>query len=185
MSSRTGNVILGEDILDQAKENIVKSYKTEEKVAEQIAIGAVKYSFLKTGLAQEIAFDLKESISLEGNSGPYLQYTVARCNSVISKGRTLKPERVYKGPTLISEELTVLRKLSQFQEIIATAAKNYSPNILCEYLYSLASKYNTFYNKHKIIGSENETFRVNLTKGAGQVLKNGLNLLGISAPEKM
>ena len=192
MSSRTGNVILGEDILDQAKEKILESYKINSEIAEKIAVGAVNYSFLKSELAQEIAFDLKESISLEGNSGPYLQYTVARCNSVIQKTtykvrnpKGLRVPNLQDLPELTGKELSVLRKLSQFQEIITIAAKSYSPNILCEYLYSLASKYNTFYTKHKIIGSENESFRVLLTQGTGQVLKNGLKLLGIEAPERM
>jgi len=183
MSSRSGNVILGEDILNEAKENIIKNYKTKGEIAEQVAVAAVKYSFLKTGLNQDIAFDLNESISLEGNSGPYLQYTYARSQSVLSKS---KKSAKFKTPdTLEEEELVILRKLSQFQEIIIDATKNYSPNVLCTYLYDLASKFNTFYNKHKIIGSENEDFRILLTFGVGQVLKNGLNLLGIDSPERM
>ncbi len=183
MSSRTGNVILGESILDQAKENILKSYKIDDVTAEKIAVGAVKYSFLKSGLGQEIAFDLKESISLEGNSGPYLQYTIARCNSVVARGNVVNLN--LEPLTLNPVELSVLRKLSLFGEIISTATKNYSPNILCNYLYELASKYNTFYNAEKIIGGENEEFKLLLTKSTAQVLKNGLNLLGIQSPEKM
>ncbi|KKP39852.1 MAG: arginyl-tRNA synthetase [Candidatus Woesebacteria bacterium GW2011_GWC2_33_12] len=201
MSSREGTVIYIDDLLDEAKRkvnNILQSsdFNDQEKeiISEKVGIGAVKYSILKVSRLQDVSFDLKESISLEGNSGPYIQYTVARCNSVVSKGRTLKPEYKVRNPKdlrvpnleeLQEEELAILRKLSQFTEIISIAAKSYSPNILCEYLYSLASKYNTFYNKHKIIKSENETFRILLTKGTGQVLKNGLNLLGISVPEKM
>lgn len=184
MSSRTGNVILGEAILDEAKENILKSYKTEDETAEKIAVGAVKYSFLKNGLSQDISFDLKESISLEGNSGPYLQYTVARTNSVLGKAGSANGFDVTDSE-LNAEELSVLRTLSRFSGVIATAAKSYSPNLLCNYLYDLAQKYNGFYNKHKILESDNEDFRVELTKGVGQVLKNGLNLLGIEAPEKM
>lgn len=190
MSSRTGNVVLGESILDQAKETILSSYKVDEETAEKIAIGAVKYSFLKSGLDQEIAFDLKESISLDGNSGPYLQYTVARCNSVMQKAPTLKGVTL-KGLTLSEVELSVLRKLAQFQEVIVTATKNYSPNVLCNYLYELAQKFNTFYNKYRIISEELsdhstiQPFRLALTAGVGQVLKNGLKLLGIKSPEKM
>ncbi len=197
MSSRTGNVVLGEKILDDAKDSIKKSYKTGERVAEMVAVGAVKYSFLKTGLSQDIAFDLKESISLEGNSGPYLQYTVARCNSVLNKsnkqiiptGSVSKSTNKWQMENdkwkINGEELGILRSLVRFSEIIEGAAKNYSPNLLCNYLYDLASKYNAFYNKDKIIGSENEDFRLVLTAGTGQVLKNGLKLLGIQAPERM
>ena len=105
---------------------------------------------------------------------------------MIEKAPTFKGVTL-QGITLTSneQELSILRKLSQFQEIIINAAKNYSPNVLCNYLYELAQKYNTFYNKHKIIGSSNEVFRLELTSGVSQVLKNGLNLLGIQAPERM
>lgn len=190
MSSRTGNVILGEKVLDDAKESIKKTYKTEEKTAEMIAVGAVKYSFLKTGLNQDIAFDLRESISLEGNSGPYLQYTAARCNSVLGKsGRVKERESIsFDNETMEqfnNEELSILRSLVRFSEIIETAAKNYSPNLLCNYLYDLAQKYNEFYNKYRIIGSEDEEFRLRLTSGVRQCLSNGLRLLGIETPEKM
>jgi arginyl-tRNA synthetase len=182
MSSRTGNVILGEDIVDKAKEDIKKEFKTDDKTAEIIAVGAVKYSFLKTGLNQDIAFDLKESISLEGNSGPYVQYTIARINSVLAKAG--KNTTIKEGP-LSSEEYEILRFLFRFQDIIASAAKSYSPNLLCNYLYDLAQKFNTFYNAERIIGSDNEAFRLKLASGTAQILKNGLQLLGIEAPERM
>ncbi|QQG41595.1 MAG: arginine--tRNA ligase [Candidatus Woesebacteria bacterium] len=212
MSSRTGNVVLGEKILDDAKESIKKAYKTEDGVAEMIAVGAVKYSFLKTGLAQDISFDLKESISLEGNSGPYLQYTVARTNSVLAKASNKRMSEYANNIKLEIEELTVLRALSRFSEVIANAAKSYSPNLLCNYLYDLASKFNTFYAHNRILNTNDErtkdealgpahnriiseegktkneevgNFRLALTAGTGQVLKNGLQLLGIDAPEKM
>jgi len=196
MSSREGTVIYIDDLLDIAvnkiheilKENNDFSSDEKSKIAEHVGVGAVKYGILKVGRLQDIAFDLNESISLEGNSGPYIQYTYARCNSVIQK-TTYKVRnsnlRVPNLEELQDEELSVLRKLFQFQGIIIDAAKNYSPNVLCTYLYDLASKFNTFYNKHKIIGSENEDFRILLTFGVGQVLKNGLNLLGIDAPERM
>ncbi|MDP1710161.1 MAG: DALR anticodon-binding domain-containing protein, partial [bacterium] len=136
-----------------------------------------------------IVFDWNEILNMEGNSGPYLQYTVARCNSVIFKGPTLQGS-TFKGLerlNLNSEELSVLRKLSQFHEVIVTAAKSYSPNLLCNYLYDLAQKYNGFYNKHKIISDSGhlQNFRLLLTKTTGQVLKNGLKILGIQAPERM
>ncbi len=187
MSSRTGNVVLGESILDAAKQNILKNYKIDSEIAEQIAVGAVKYSFLKTGLNQDIAFDLKESISLEGNSGPYLQYTVARCNSVITKAN-VKDGDIFTGVQnkAFSElEASNLRMLIHFDEVIVSAAQNYSPNLLCNYLYELAQEYNSFYNKEKIIGSENEKLRLALTFGVAQVLKNGLKLLGIESPDRM
>ncbi len=184
MSSRKGNVVLGEWLLDEVKKQIIEKYKTPEDTAEQIAVGAVKYAFLKTSLDQEIAFSIEESISLEGNSGPYLQYTFARCQSVLAKAKP-KNIKVDTSSTLNTEEVSTLRHLSRLPEIISIAAKTYSPNILCEYLFQLAQKYNAFYNKNRIIASDNENFRLALTKGVGQILKNGLNLLGIQAPERM
>jgi arginyl-tRNA synthetase len=86
---------------------------------------------------------------------------------------------------LNNEELSVLRSLIKFQEVIQIAAKTYSPNLLCNFLYDLAQKYNNFYNTNRILDSDNEEFRLALTFGVGQVLKNGLKLLGIASPERM
>ena len=258
MSSRTGQVILGESLLNDAKNEIEKGFKSDEKTAEEISVGAVKYSFLKVGREQDIAFDLKDSVSLEGNSGPYLQYTYARTQSVLAnvngkwqelkvttfKGLPLQGgysnelnKQISKYPNkknmkhlnneafeqLNNEEELVLRTLIHFPEIVAEAAKKYAPNLICNYLYDLAQKFNTFYNKHRILVDKHEalstksetnvkdqnsndqkvsnlensnldirisdlskqSFRLALTKATGQVLKNGLQLLGIQAPERM
>ncbi|MBU2036295.1 arginine--tRNA ligase, partial [Patescibacteria group bacterium] len=127
--------------------------------------------------------DWEKIFVLEGNSAPYLQYTCARTNSVLEKSDLKKENDAnYK---LNDEETAILRALIKFSNYILLAAKLYSPNLLCSYLFSLAQKYNTFYNKHKIIGGDNENFRVLLTKSVGQVLGNGLNLLGIEAPTRM
>jgi arginyl-tRNA synthetase len=120
---------------------------------------------------------------MEGNSGPYLQYTVARTNSVLSKAKNKKKLTSVKNVN--TEELTVLRTLINFPEIVELSAKAYSPNLLCNYLYDLSQKFNSFYNANRIIGEENEDFRLALTFGVGQTLKNGLKILGIKTPEKM
>lgn len=189
MSSRKGNVIYIDDLLDKAKEEISKKIKGEfskeekEKLSEVVGIGAVKYSILKVGRLQDIAFDFKESLSFEGNSGPYIEYTYARCHSVLDKASKTNYKALYNN--INTEELLLLKALSKFPEIVSEGAKNYSPNTVCEYIYSLAQNYNTFYNKHKIIGGENEEFKLALTSAVAMVLKNGLTLLGIEAPEKM
>jgi arginyl-tRNA synthetase len=194
MSSRLGNVIYIDELLDLAKAKVKKimdggdlGEKEVEKISEMIGVGAVKYSILKVGRLQDIAFDINESVSVEGNSGPYLQYTVARCNSVLSKIENCKNENSLKiaNCELKIEELLVLRSLIKFQEIIVASATLYSPNLLCNFLYDLAQKFNSFYNQDKIIGSSNQEFRIMLTAGVGQVLKNGLKLLGIQTPERM
>jgi len=186
MSSRTGNVILGEWLLDEAKKKILESYDISDEIAEQVAVGAVKYSFLKVGLNQEIAFDLEESISLQGNSGPYLQYAYARTQSILRKGK----EESIKGKenlNLKSEERDVLRLLSRFPEIVEEAATRYAPNVLCTYLFELAQAYNLFYQKFPILKAEDDAknFRLLLTIKTGNVLKDGLELLGIKAPQQM
>jgi arginyl-tRNA synthetase len=191
MSSRKGNVVTVTGIIDQLKDlagaYVDKSdYSQGEKdvILEKVAVGALKYAFLKNHLGADFVFNMGESLSLEGNSGPYLQYTVARTNSVIAKVKS-KSEKVKVVEKLSKEELAVLRALVKFPEVVQNAAKAYSPNLLCNYLYELSSKFNSFYNADKIIGSENEEFRLSLTSAVGQVLKNGLKMLGIETPERM
>jgi arginyl-tRNA synthetase len=187
MSSRTGKIIKGEWVLDEAVKRLQKEHPMPAAVAEKVALGAVKYAFLKQGIGGDIAFDFETSLSFDGDSGPYLQYTVARTNSVLAKIENWKIENSMKieNCKLKIEEMSVLRSLIKFQEVIGMTAKSYSPNLICNYLYDLAQKYNGFYNKDKILGSENEKFRLALTFGVGQVLKNGLKLLGIASPERM
>ena len=237
MSSRSGNVVLGEWLLDEAKKEIYKILEksavisrqtsdnnsplpsltkggsipplakrglggvidtSTDEIAEKAAIAAVKYSFLKVGTKQEISFDLNESVNFEGDSGPYLQYTYARAKSVLRKAKQLSVVSYKLSVDDINqEEALVLRLIYKFPEIVQTAAQNYSPNVLCEYLYDLASSFNTFYNKHSILWGDRDDqgdkgnlkeitdFRLSLTAVTAQVLKNGLQLLGIETLEKM
>ncbi len=211
MSSRTGQVVLGEWLLDEVKKRILTimaqtqvqqkdrrpfvSAKTKLAIAEKVAVAAVKYAFLKQGIAKDFVFDFEESIALEGNSGPYLMYTYARLQSVLSKARVkiqnlqkLKLHSLKVNP----EELAVLRTLGRFPELVLTTAQELAPNLLCYYLYELAQKFNLFYNQHRIIESKREPlakpisqFRLTLTAATAQVLQNGLNLLGISTVARM
>lgn len=182
-STRNGKTIKLEEVLDEAIERAKKLGSEDEETAKMVGIGAIKYFDLMHSVQSSVVFDWEKIMNMEGNSGPYLQYTVARINSIVEKSKDNNFE--VKNIELNEEELSILRKLSQFHEIIVSAAKSYSPNILCNYLYELASKLNTFYNKHKVIGSGNEAFRVILVKATGQVLKNGLNILGIETPKSM
>ncbi len=214
MSSRTGNVLTGEWLLDEAKAQIQRAYKEmDAQTAEQVAIGAVKYALLKSSIGKDTAFDFDESISLEGNSGPYLQYTYARTRSVLTKAGAKSviadslPEaagslqagdpqsRPVKNGMLNQvqhdkmevEELALLRAINRFPEVLEEAAAAFAPNMLCTYLFDLAQKFNLFYQKHQILGAvwEIRDFRLSLTGAVGHVLKNGLYFLGIQAPEKM
>lgn len=229
MSSRAGNVVLGEWLLDEAKAKVKKIMaktikgrlrETEiESVAEAVAVGAVKYSFLKSGIDKDLAFDFDESVSFEGNSGPYLQYTYARAQSVLRQFETLNSKHEVDSALqetkskkskklqnldfeidlsdLNAEELKILRWLYRYPEIVAQTGKGYAPSLICNFLYELAQRFNTFYNRHRILPKESQAgakgqspmienhLRVGLTAAVAQVMKNGLNLLGIKAPEKM
>ena len=204
MSSRTGTIITGEWLLDEAKSRIQKNYKEmDEETSEKVAVGAVKYALLKSGIGRDIVFNFKESISLEGNSGPYLQYTFARTQSIFRKASTsvmpnlfrhlasFKKEilkRVQDDKNSIGpEELSILRALHRFPEVVAEAAEKFAPNIICNYLFDLAQKFNLFYQKLPIINPHKgvQSFRLALTTAVGQVIKNGLSFLGIESPQRM
>lgn len=184
MSTRAGKTVKLDEVLTEAIERAKKLGNTDDETAKQVGIGAIKYFDLSHQPMTNINFDWDSMFSMDGNSSPYIQYTVARINSLVAKGKITKNLKI-DGANLNDEETAVLRKLAQFQEVIVTAAKNYSPNIICNYLYDLASKFNTLYNKHKIVGSSEEEFRLLLSKSTAQVLKNGLKLLGIKSPERM
>lgn len=191
MSSRKGTVIAGNWLLDEVKSRIKKNFtEIPDKSAEIIAIGAVKYSFLKVSPSTDVLFDIDESISLEGNSGPYLQYAYVRARSVFKKSKIKEQElRGFKGTELKEEkEIILLKLLSQFPEIIKQTATSYSPNLICNFLFELAQSFNAFYESIPILKAENEELkkaRLALVAGLCQVLKSGLNLLGIKTLEKM
>ena len=189
MSTRKGTTILLEDILDEAVKRattLAKDGQIENlnKVSQQVGMGAIKWNDLKRDYKQDILFDWDEILNMQGNSGPYIQYTYARTQSILAKS-TLQGVTLQETEGLEAEELSVAKHLVKFPEIVSFAAINYSPNLLCNYLFELAQKFNTFYNKHKVIGSQKEEYRLLLTKATGQVLKNGLNLLGIETPKRM
>ncbi len=186
MSSRTGDVITGLWLLDEAKKRIKESFKDmDEQVCEQVAIGAVKYALLRSSVGKDISFDFDESISLEGNSGPYLQYTCVRTQSILSKAKTTPSFQVQSAIDLEEEEIMLLRLLVHFAEVVSEASREFSPHIVCGYLFEAAKLYNLFYQKQQIIGSKQEAFRLALTAAVGNVLKTGLDVLGIQVPAKM
>lgn len=186
MSSRLGNVLLGEWLLDEAKRQISAQYADmDEATAEMVAVAAVKYSLLKSGIGKDVVFDFDESISFEGNSGPYLQYTYARTRSVLSKAQNTVESSMQNVESMEKEELELLRKLYHFEGIVEQSAADLAPHTLATYLFELAQLFNNFYQKHKIIGSEQEVLRLALTEATGSVIKKGLDLLGIQSPEHM
>jgi arginyl-tRNA synthetase len=180
MSSRKGNVILAVDVLDMAKE---ANKKVNQQENDEVAIGAVKYAFLKNRIGADIIFDPSESVSIEGNSGPYLQYAHARANSILTKAgaEPQAPENV----EFDANERSLARKISEYPEIFEKAVSELMPHHISTYLYELAQTFNSFYEKSRIIGDERQNLRLKLAQTYQQVLKNGLGLLNIAAPDKM
>lgn len=190
MSSRSGNVITAEWLLSEVVDRVKREFSDmDPEACEKVGVGAVKYSLLKSGIGRDVIFDIEESISLEGNSGPYLQYTNVRCLSVLKKfasNATAASKKInsFDPGNLSSEEDRLLRKIVKFNDRFFFT-DDFSQHLLCTYLYELASDFNLFYQKCPIIGSKNEEFRLVLTKATSEVLSRGLYLLGIETPEKM
>lgn len=201
MSSRTGDVLTVDELLYKVKEAAEAQFQDDklnkeekEKVLEEVTIGSVKYSILRSGVTQNALFDIEKSVSLDGNSGPYAQYAYTRTQSILHKAGISNVNYQMSnlldasGLTVNAEEALLLRKLVHFPEIVEQAATTYSPNVVTEYLFELAQLFNNFYQKYRIVNAlteEEKQFRLSLTAAVGIVLKQGLNLLGIQAPEKM
>jgi arginyl-tRNA synthetase len=194
MSSRLGNVITGESLLKNAVNTIHEkiaerefSNEEKEKIAKLVGVAALKYSILKQATHRDIIFDFEKSISFEGDSGPYLQYTTVRANSILEKAKEFKLEP--RNQKLESNyEITDLEKLLyQFPEVVKYSYKELAPHHIAIYLTKLASEFNTFYGNTKILSEENTfiEYQLELVKAFSQTMKNGLWLLGIEVPEKM
>jgi arginyl-tRNA synthetase len=193
MSSRKGNVITGVSLLDQVKQVILEKMKErnfapdeQEKIAEVISIGAVKYSVLKQAPGGDIIFDFDKSLSFEGDSGPYLQYACVRAKSILEKAKNEGIKAEIKSEQNI-EVGELAKLLIRFPEVVERAGKEYAPHYLATYLTNLASTFSTFYAQNKVVDKTdaNSPYRVALTAAFSIVMKNGLNLLGIKVPEKM
>ncbi len=178
MSSRLGNILGANEVLD-----ITKKFNKHDDPKEEIMLAAVKYSFLKHRVGSDIIFDPKESVSLEGNSGPYLQYAHARAQSILGKADLGKLRII--NLVLEDGERSLLRKLAEFKEVIELCGEELKPHYLCTYLYELTQVFNRFYEKNRVIGDERERIRLKLVDIYASHLKTGLGLLGIVAPDKM
>lgn len=181
MSSRLGNTVSAMDILDSARKAGEQSGNAQN---DQVVLAAVKYAFLKNKIGSDITYDPVESIALEGNSGPYLQYAHARAMSILTKSNNETP-RIDTDNDFDEQERSLVRKLSEFQEIVELSVKELAPHQVCTYLYELAQTFNRFYEKSKVIGSDRESLRLGLVSEYAKTLKTGLGLLGISAPDSM
>jgi arginyl-tRNA synthetase len=178
MSSRKGNVVTALEILEAAREAGAASGTNP---SEDTILAAVKYAFAKNRVGGDIAYDPRESIALEGNSGPYLQYAHARARSILRKAATTPAELI----DLTDDERSLVRKIGAYSEAVEQATVDLMPHHICTYLYELAQTFNRFYEHNRVVGDEREATRLQLVTKYADTLKAGLELLGIVAPEQM
>ncbi len=191
MSTRRGNLIFLQDVLDNsiklAKEIIKKKnpkLKNKDKVAKRVAIGAVIFADLSVDRNRDVIFDWNKILSFEGETGPYLQYTYARCNSLLKKAKASKQ---ITNIALTEIEKELIKTLNNFPKIIEKASTEYKPSIIARYLLDLTAQFNEFYQTTRIIDGEKslKNFRLSLVSSVKQVIENGLNLLGIEVLKEM
>jgi arginyl-tRNA synthetase len=178
MSSREGNVITADELIKEVIEKA--SEKNEDPlIAEQVALGAIKYMILRQSPGSDIIFDKEKSLSLEGDSGPYLQYALVRAKKILTyageSGGTEEPVAPYQ----------IERSILHYPEVVARAARELAPNLLVTYLTELASEWNAFYASEQVLGSSDELYKQRVARAFAQTMTNGLTLLGIPTPEKM
>jgi len=180
MSSRLGNVSRAVDVIDVVREK-VRELVQDESLVEDVTLGAIKYVFAKYRIGGDIAFDIEETVSLAGNSGPYIQYAHARACSIVAKAS--------KQSTLQGEydesERALLAKIGEYSDVVERAAAELTAHGICSYLYELAQEFNRFYEKARIVGDEREALRLGLVELYRDTLAQGLGLLGIAAPERL
>jgi len=183
MSTRKGNAIW---LLDLINEGVRRAAKINEKTAETVAIGAIKFNDLKRESIREIVFDWDEVLNLKGDSGPYLQYSFVRAQSVLARAKELGIKISAKnGESVISELEHIIYR---FPEVVIKSTSEYAPHHIATYLVDLARSFNAYYGEKKIVDpnhKEISEYHLALTEAVAIVLKNGLDLLGIKLPEKM
>lgn len=188
MSSRTGNIITGEsliiDLIDAARERASESRADDkDELARDVAVAAIKYQILKQGISKDIIFDRDRALSLEGDSGPYVQYAHARAHQITVRA---KSEGVDSRIDFTAQPSDLARLLHRFPEVVEQAAELMEPHIVTTYLTQLASAYNSWYAQEQILdGTPHAAHKVAVVNAVRQTLKNGLWILGIPAPEKM
>lgn len=192
MSSRLGNVVLAEDILNEAKvkiENIVKEKKETKKedsdFLEKLAIGAIKFSFLKVSPFKYLAFDLEESVNFSGDSGPYFNYTYSRINSILNKAEKIDETAEITLKEDLEKQLVV--KLIKLPEVIQKSSQTYNPSLLLKEILDICQIFNDFYHKFSVLDTSEEikNSRLILLKAVKKSLEQGAWLLGIKLTEKM
>jgi arginyl-tRNA synthetase len=202
MKSREGTVVDADDLVTEmttTAEAISKelgkldgySEDDKQKLYKIIGLGALKYYILKVDPKKRILFDPKESIDFQGNTGPFIQYTYARIQSILRKANLSDNamfSKVESTLELHEKEQELIKSLQLFPEVIQDASEKHSPAIIANYIYDLVKSFNSFYQNVSILGDTSETekqFRVQLSQSVAMTIKNGFSLLGIEVPERM
>ena len=198
MKSREGTVVDADDLMQQMTDTAREisqelgklegySNKEKEKLYKIIGMGALKYFILKVDPKKRILFNPKESIEFNGNTGPFIQYTYARIQSIL-RSAAFDINKPVSPNKLHIKERELIKQLQNFPEVIQLAAKNYSPALIANYTYDLVKDYNSFYQSVSILNADDENtkiFRTQLSKKVADTIKNAFKLLGIQVPERM
>ena len=202
MKSREGTVVDADDLMEEmiatAKETSQELGKldglTQEEaddIARIVGLGALKYFILKVDARKNMTFNPKESIDFNGNTGPFIQYTYARIQSVLRKAAEsgiVIPEQIPAGIELSEKEEGLIQMVADFAAVVKQAGEDYSPSIIANYTYDLVKEYNQFYHDYSILREENEAvkvFRIALSANVAKIVRLGMNLLGIEVPSRM
>lgn len=199
MSSRKGNFLKAVDVIDLISGELMKVQEEVSRnkgegmssgVDPKILFGAIRYAFLKYKVGGDIVFDVKESVSMTGNSGPYLQYSAVRAQKVLGKILESQVEKVNKKVeqkdwVLEGSEKNLIKKIMQYKKVLDEVVDELSPSKLCTYLYEIAQDFSRFYENVQVVGSEFEVERGAIVLAYLKVLTHGLSILGIEIPEKM
>lgn len=198
MKSREGTVVDADDLMTEMTETAREiseelgkldgmSAEEKDKLYRTIGMGALKYYILKVDPKKRILFDPKESVDFNGNTGPFIQYTYARIQSILRKADFDFTQPNYTG-TLEAKEKDLIKKMLEYPVVINLAAHTFSPAIIANYTYDLVKEYNSFYQSVSILGEIDEDkkmFRVQLSDKIGQIIQHAFSLLGIAVPERM
>ena len=196
MSTRKGNVVLLKDVIDKAVSKSLEiiteknpNLKGKEKVAEQVGVGAVLFSALENSRIKDITFTFDRVLNFDGETAPYLQYTTARCNSLLEKAGLSRQSKIAPDMRALDnpETLRLCKLLYAFPQAVKDAAFKYEPSIVSALLIDIAQAFNRFYIEHRVISDNiaEQNARLQVVQATGTVLKKGLSLLGIEAPDKM
>ncbi|WP_027098145.1 arginine--tRNA ligase [Clostridium paraputrificum] len=194
LSTRKGEVVLLDDLIRESVEKTLEvineknpELENKEEVAKKIGVGAVIFTYLKNSREKDIVFDWKEILSFDGETGPYVQYAYARAKSILRRAEGISKEVEYSKLSS-KEEFELIKTLDNFKNQILLALDKLEPSIVTRYTIEVAKAFNKFYNAHSILNLEDEVLkatRLKLVEASAQVIKNGLDLLGIDVVEKM